>query len=1035
MKQWQLALVALAAAAVGALPAAAGQEQTSGSPSNLSSTWPTAQQMPPRVVPTLVQVRPVIDPRPRLAAATVTGLIATVRAAADAHRPPLAGPPAAPGQPGQCAGRVATLTGTERADDLWGTPGRDVIDAGDGDDWIRGLAGDDLICAGDGNDFVFAGAGEDVVYGQGGNDLVEGRPGDDRIDGGPGMFDAATFWSSPGGVVASLADGTATGPHGTDTFTNVEGLHGSDHSDTFYGSSGEDGLLGLGGDDLLVAGDGNDRLHGYAGDDRLVGGDGNDWLTGDDGNDEIDGGPGPFDGAGYFGAGGPVTASLTTNSATGLGTDTFNGIEVLGGGPHDDRLEGGPTSQGLIGEDGDDTLAGGSAGEFLLGGDGNDWIDGRGGNNWLRGGPGDDTLQASTPSGWNTASYWDAPAGVSGGFGSGTVTGEGTDTLGPGLNTVQGSPFADSLTGGAIEGTGLQGENGDDSLTGGPANEFLMGGPGNDTIQGGPGNDWMPGGAGDDSLAGGQGAFDTASYFDATSGIDGSLVSGTVTGFGTDVLGDGVEVLQGGPHHDTLRSSGGFDKGLQGEDGDDLLIGGPVGGFLMGGLGNDTIQGGSGHEWIAAGAGDDTIDGGEGWDTSAYFDAPGPVSADLASGIASGAAGDDTLAAIEGLDGGEHGDTLTGNGSSNSLHGLGGNDDLRGGAGDDFVNGGAGNDSLRGEDGFDSLIPGSGADTVDGGAGIGDLLAYLDAPGPIMADLGAGSANGDGADTFMNVEQVHGSNFADTLSVGTYVGAFFYPALIGNGGDDTLTGGPGNDTLSGVAGDDTITGAGGDDFLVLGSGSDTVDGGPGANDTISFWDAAGPIHVDFGGGTATGDGLDAFVNVERVDGGEFDDTLVAGTSFGAQLGGGGGNDTITGGAGNDILSGNAGDDLIAGAGGDDLFAPGAGTDTVDGGAGYDGIGYWDSRSPIMASLVTGTATGDGPDAFSGIESIHGSDFGDALVGGSAGDTLYGNRGDDSLYGGPGDDQLDGGEGIDFVDGGPDWDNCHNAETRVNCEGP
>ena len=134
----------------------------------------------------------------------------------------------------------------------------------------------------------------------------------------------------------------------------------------------------------------------------------------------------------------------------------------------------------------------------------------------------------------------------------------------------------------------------------------------------------MSGGAGDDSLAGGPGFFDTASYFDAPAGVDGSMISGTVTGFGTDTLGEGVEVLQGGPYNDTLRSSSGCDKGLQGEGGDDLLIGGPVGGFLMGGPGDDTIQGGSGHQWLVAGAGNDEIDGGDGWDTSSYFDTPGP---------------------------------------------------------------------------------------------------------------------------------------------------------------------------------------------------------------------------------------------------------------------------------------------------------------------------------------------------------------------------------------------------------------------------
>ena len=100
-----------------------------------------------------------------------------------------------------------------------------------------------------------------------------------------------------------------------------------------------------------------------------------------------------------------------------------------------------------------------------------------------------------------------------------------------------------------------------------------------------------------------------------------------------------------------------------------------------------------------------------------------------------------------------------------------------------------------------------------------------------------------------------------------------------------------------------IAGGAGDDFLVLGAGSDTVDGGPGTSDAVSFWDAAGPIQVDFGAGTATGDGVDAFTNVERIEGGDFDDALVAGASLAAQLGGAGGNDTITGGAGNDILFG------------------------------------------------------------------------------------------------------------------------------------
>jgi Ca2+-binding RTX toxin-like protein len=229
-----------------------------------------------------------------------------------------------------------------------------------------------------------------------------------------------------------------------------------------------------------------------------------------------------------------------------------------------------------------------------------------------------------------------------------------------------------------------------------------------------------------------------------------------------------------------------------------------------------------------------------------------------------------------------------------------------------------------------------------------------------------------------------------------------------------------------------MNGGGADDYIVAGLGSDLVDGGPGFDNAV-YWDATGPIVADAGAGTVTGDGTDTLTSVERIDGGNFDDTLSAGTAASAQLGGGGGNDTVTGGSGGDILSGNAGEDVISGGGGDDLLDPGAGDDTVDGGAGFDGVGFWDAGGPITANLGTGTATGDGFDTFSNIEALHGSDFADTLIGGPGWDVIFGNRGDDALYGGAGNDFLDGGDGNDFADGGPDWDSCYNAETTVNCE--
>jgi Ca2+-binding RTX toxin-like protein len=81
----------------------------------------------------------------------------------------------------QCHGVAATMTGGSGADELIGTPGRDVIVAGGGADQIWGRGGDDLICAGSGTDQVQGGAGRDRIYGQSGGDHLQGGRNDDRL--------------------------------------------------------------------------------------------------------------------------------------------------------------------------------------------------------------------------------------------------------------------------------------------------------------------------------------------------------------------------------------------------------------------------------------------------------------------------------------------------------------------------------------------------------------------------------------------------------------------------------------------------------------------------------------------------------------------------------------------------------------------------------------------------------------------------------------------------------------------------------------
>ncbi|MGI9601363.1 MAG: family 43 glycosylhydrolase [Acidimicrobiales bacterium] len=86
----------------------------------------------------------------------------------------------------RCDGEIATIVGTNGADEIVGTPGRDVIAARGGDDVINGRGGHDLICAGTGSDHIRGGTGSDHIYGEGGKDTVIADGGKDFINGGPG---------------------------------------------------------------------------------------------------------------------------------------------------------------------------------------------------------------------------------------------------------------------------------------------------------------------------------------------------------------------------------------------------------------------------------------------------------------------------------------------------------------------------------------------------------------------------------------------------------------------------------------------------------------------------------------------------------------------------------------------------------------------------------------------------------------------------------------------------------------------------------
>ncbi len=76
-----------------------------------------------------------------------------------------------------CIGPVKKLTGDNKDNKLYGTPGPDYIDAGDGNDCVTGGLCDDKI---------YGRNGHDTLYGDKGNDILDGGPGNDYLYGGPG---------------------------------------------------------------------------------------------------------------------------------------------------------------------------------------------------------------------------------------------------------------------------------------------------------------------------------------------------------------------------------------------------------------------------------------------------------------------------------------------------------------------------------------------------------------------------------------------------------------------------------------------------------------------------------------------------------------------------------------------------------------------------------------------------------------------------------------------------------------------------------
>jgi Ca2+-binding RTX toxin-like protein len=196
------------------------------------------------------------------------------------------------------------------------------------------------------NDTLVGNSLANELRGGGGADVLDGKAG----------FDVASYSTSRSGVVASLtAPASNTGDAAGDTYQAIEGLLGSNFTDTLAGNNAANALTGL---------FGNDTLNGLGGDDTLEGGFGADALNGGTG----------IDTASYANSLGIVVVDLEDefqNAGESAG-DTYDSIENVIGSNFGDFLTGGDGANLLVGGAGDDRLAGGNGADVLTGGTGND---------------------------------------------------------------------------------------------------------------------------------------------------------------------------------------------------------------------------------------------------------------------------------------------------------------------------------------------------------------------------------------------------------------------------------------------------------------------------------------------------------------------------------------------------------------------------------------------------------------------------------------------------------------------------------------
>jgi Ca2+-binding RTX toxin-like protein len=716
-----------------------------------------------------------------------------------------------------------------------------------------GNASANIIIGNSGNNTLNGGAGADDLRGGAGDDTyVIDNVGDKVTEAASGGTD--TILSS---ITLNLAAGTLVGQEIENlTLTGTAAINGT-------GNALDNVIIGNSANNTLTGGDGNDTLNGGLGNDTLIGGLGDDTYVVDSKSDVIVEASGEGTDT--------VLASVTYSIASYAYVEnlTLTGTAAING----------------VGNAQDNIITGNSGNNSLVGGAGDDYLDGGAGADTLDGGAGDDVFIVDNVGDHVVESI----SGVAGG------TDEVRSSVSFSLASLANVENLTLTGSGNINATGNTLDN---VITGNSGNNKMTGGAGADSFQ------FAAFGDGDDVITDFDGATDILAFNSALdTGNDGILDDLEAAISGVTDLGNGKDVVVTFNNGHTLTFTGvgtGSITDITGlvtatgtqiisyVDSDTIasattysLAANPTihklvltGSSNIDGTGNaldNTITGNSGNNVLDGAAGADTLIGGAGNDTY-VVDNVGDVVVE-----GSGAGTDEVQTSVTyTLSNNVENLTLTGSGAINGT-GNGLDNVIIGNNGANTLNGGAGDDTLYGAGGNDILNGGSsGSDTAD----------YSNAAAGVTASLAAAAASDDGdggQDTFVNIANLTGSGYDDTLT--------------GDGNANVINGGNGDDTISG------------------GLGNDTLDGGGGTGDTVSYANASGSVTVDLSAGTATGaDGTDTLSNFENITGSSSADTL-------------------TGDSGANVINGNGGDDIIDGNGGADTIDGGLGDDTLTGGGG------------------------------------------------------------------------------------------------------